>query len=98
MSAAEKARPISAWACSQCGAPRLDREEAAACCTCSGCGVKFKGGGSYSTWSSKCPRCSYGANLRDARAGIRRAEDALKSAKERLERILREGRPAKGAA
>jgi hypothetical protein len=64
-----------------------------ACCRCRKCQRKYTHAqvGYPSAW---CPRCNYGRWLRDARRDVRRCERDLAYAQKRLERLLREERPA----
>lgn len=90
---ADRATAVTAFACGQCDRVYLEQDEARECCTCGECHTKFKKEG----YAPHCGHCSYGHSLRSARAAVRREEESLARAKLRLAKLLKDGRPQKGA-
>jgi hypothetical protein len=86
--------PVSAWACGMCQCVYADKKSADECCKCGSCGKKFKKRSSY---DSNCEVCSYGQELRNTRADVRRCQNHLRMARERLERLLKEPPPGRKA-
>lgn len=86
-------KKVSAFACGVCDGIYLDRQKAAECCTCSVCDDKFE---SFRSYTSTCDSCSYGAQLREARAAVKRSEVDLRIRQDRLAELLRQGKPKKG--
>lgn len=85
---------VEAYACGQCANVYLLSGDAASCCTCRTCGVKFQKASIY----SQCSHCSHGARLRETRADVRRTEEHLEHVKARLATLLAMKRPPKGTA
>lgn len=74
---------VTAYACSTCGALRLDQAKADKCCTCGKCGKKLaREKGSISAGLNKeCDECSAGSRLRYARSRVRKCAQELADAK-----------------
>ncbi len=83
-------KTVMAYECSKCSSVFREEGEAEACCTCTHCGKKMD----KRSFRTRCAHCSYGADLREARKDVKRTEERLESAKKRLERLLKEGKPA----
>lgn len=85
---------VDAFACSQCTDVHKERGDADACCVCTDCGSKFEKNSAY---GSRCGHCSYGANLREARSRVRRAEEELRRSNQQLNYLLANKKPPKGS-
>lgn len=82
---------VTAWACSICGNVSAVRKRADECCTYSHCGKKFK----KEHYTSTCPSCAYGTDLRNARSEALRSRDRYNDARDRLERLIKDPPPGK---
>lgn len=85
---------VEAYACGICDRLFVDPVDAAACCCCTECHTKTKG---MTAYAGKCGHCLYAGQLRFARAQVRRLEADLVDARKRLDRMLAEKKPTKGA-
>lgn len=88
--------PAEAYACAVCRRLHWHEKEAEACCRCDSCSTKLTAQPRYGSTRATCDHCIYGSQLREARKEVRRSEESLKRAKDRLEDMLRQGRPEKG--
>lgn len=85
---------VSGFMCGACTKIYDAETNADACCRCGDCGGKFF---HESNFTSTCEGCSWGRNVREARASIRRAKDMLAESERRLAHLLK-AKPAKARA